>query len=172
MAAVAAVLAFPGCTAPRWALGDLPTPQGYTSKLHPAIWALERVSADGAAAWIWDAEGDCAVYNHSRVKATSHGFRITVINLVLIPTTPHTGCLLDLRPTRHRVELPRPLGNGEIVGACRPGDATPRQRICALMHIAGRQVPAERPSLPSSRGVATIPPPCSRRPRWKTGCAS
>jgi hypothetical protein len=172
LALVAVVLAFPGCTAARWASAGLTTPNGYTSELHPAIWALERVSADGAAAWIWDAEGGCAAYDHSRVKATSHGLRITVENRVLIPTSPHTGCLLNLRPTRHRVALPRPLGNGEIAGACRPGDATPRQRICALMHIAARRAPAERRSAAALPGVATIPPPCSRKPPWETGCAS
>jgi len=61
---------------------------------------------------------------------------VVVFDRVLIPDRHH-GCLLYLRSARYRIELPRRLRPGEkIFGQCSPGEATPEQRVCALVHEA------------------------------------
>jgi hypothetical protein len=114
----------------------LEAPEGYRAVLQPATWALERVAPDGAAIWIRVAKSGCNDFHHAEVTEAEGEVRVTVFDRVLIPVQEPYGCLLYLRATHHRVALPRPLGADRVVGECAAGDATPEQRICALMHEA------------------------------------
>jgi hypothetical protein len=116
--------------------GSLDAPQGYRAELSPSIWALERVSKSGTVIWIRSAESGCYAFHHAEARDVVGGLRIEALDRVLIPVKPNYGCLLPLYATRHRVELPRPLGKDKIFGECIPGDATGEQRICATMHEA------------------------------------
>jgi hypothetical protein len=71
------------------------------------------------------------------VKEVTGGLRIEVTNRVLIPVRKDYGCRLYLRAARVRVDLPRALEDDRVLGACRPGEETPEQRICTLMEQAG-----------------------------------
>lgn len=113
----------------------LQAPEGFRAVLRPATWALERVSHDGTVIWIRSAESGCYTFHHAVVKEVEGGLRVRPLDRVLIPK-PGYGCILPLYARRYRVELPRPLGKGEIFGECVPGDATGEQRICARMHEA------------------------------------
>jgi hypothetical protein len=119
--------------------GSLDAPEGYRAELHPGVWALERVSRSGTVIWIRSAESGCYEFHHAEVREVAGGVRVETFDRVLIPVKPNYGCLLPLFATRHRVALPRPLGNDRIFGACAPGDATGDQRICAAMHRAARR---------------------------------
>lgn len=140
---------FPGCTLEQVsrlseeteARPALPAPKGYRAELARTLWALERVSRDRTVIWVRSAETrSCDFLHHAVVREVEGGFRVKVLNRGLIPTSPRYGCLLPLYVARSRVDLPRPLREGEeIFGECRPGDATPKQRTCALM-----QPPANR----------------------------
>lgn len=143
--ALSSALVLPACAVEelsgrRGAAGAAPleAPEGYRAELHPGIWALERVSRDGTEVWISDAESGCNDFHHTRVSEVEGGLRIVVLDRVLVPVKKKYGCLLYLRPARHRIALPRPLGGDEILGECVPGDSTGEQRICALMHEAAR----------------------------------
>jgi hypothetical protein len=113
-------------------------PKGFRAELHPGTWALERISRDGTVIWIRTEESTCLEFHHAKLRKVKGGLRVTAIDRVLIPKRGY-GCTLPLFARRHRVELPRPLGDDRIVGACVPGEATPDQRVCALLHqAAGR----------------------------------
>ena len=117
---------------------SLQAPKGYRAKLGLATWALERVSADGTVIWIRSEESGCNSFHHAEFREVKGGLRVIALDRVLIPKRGY-GCLLPLIARRHRVELPRPLGQDRIFGECVPGDETPEQRACALLHgAAGR----------------------------------
>ena len=101
-------------------------------RLRPTIWALERVSKDGTAIWVWTPEGGCARFHHAEISEVEDGLRVVVFERV--PAKKDAACTLELILARHRVELPRPLGDDTLIGACTPGDATGEQRICAELH--------------------------------------
>ena len=103
-------------------------------RLRPTIWALERVSKDRTAIWVWTAEGGCASFHHAEISEDEAGVRVVVFERV--PAKKDIACTLELILGRHRIELPRPLGDTTLLGACTPGDATAEQRMCAHLHSA------------------------------------
>jgi hypothetical protein len=114
-------------------------PKGFRVDYVPGgEWALERVSRDGTAIWIRFAESGCVSFDHAEVRETAKGVRVVPVARVLMPIRKHYGCLLYLRAGRYRIDLPRSLGGREVLGECLPGEATPRQRVCASMHQAAK----------------------------------
>jgi len=109
--------------------------EGYRVEVLRTPWALERVSNDGAAIWIWTSENGCNLtlpnrFLHAEVREVAGDLRVIAFNVAYIPVKTRNRCLAPLFRHRHRVELPRPLGGAKILGECVPRD--PRE-TCALL---------------------------------------
>jgi hypothetical protein len=107
-------------------------PKGYVTRR--TVWALERVSSDGSSIWLWTAEGGCASFHHSEVREVEAGLRVDVFHLV--PRRKNPICTMEVSLARHRVELPRPLGQDELVGECVPREAKRLYNgaLCGQLH--------------------------------------
>jgi hypothetical protein len=78
-------------------------------------WELESVAPDGESITILVAEtcGGDAKFDHAEFADTDGGLVVTIIN-----REPWGGCDSDLQMTRYEIDLPRPLGDDEIIQAC------------------------------------------------------
>jgi hypothetical protein len=93
-----ALLGFPGCTSS-----------------YKAEWGLEEVAPDGESMTISVAEtcGGDAKFDHAEFSDVDGGLVVTIIN-----SRPWGGCDDDRLDTVYQVDLPRPLGDDEILQGC------------------------------------------------------
>ena len=87
-----------------------PSPHDITKEV-PALWALDRVSADRTEVVIRVAGGGCLTYIRTDVQAEGDSQRLSAVNRV--PTASDVACTADFTGFPHRVTLPRPLRAGE-----------------------------------------------------------
>jgi hypothetical protein len=107
-------------------------PEGWTARR--TIWALERVSSDRTSIWVRTVEGGCASFHHTEVREVEAGLRVDVF--LLVPARKNAICTAELNVARHRIELPRPLGEGELIGECVPSEVEPLHSggHCEFLH--------------------------------------
>lgn len=111
--------------------------EGYTASLGAVDWLL--LSKDGDRLEVLATGGGCSRFNGYRVRQTPQEVELEVVNTALTSKGLPFACTSDLRFTKHRIELPEPLGGAKVSGGCAADPVDGEGKTCKNLRSVARR---------------------------------